>query len=78
MRFEALLQACAADARGRLGHEQDDYPQAAYLLHLLSVARAVDAGEIARSCQDGGKIADAVQKARIGAIESEQKRMKNA
>ncbi len=78
MRFEALLQACAADARGRLGHEQDDYPQAAYLLHLLSVARAVDAGEIARSCRDSGTIAGAVQKARTSAIENEQKRMSNA
>ena len=77
-RFEQLLQACAADARGRFGHEQDDYPQAAYLLHLLSAARAVDAGEIARSCRDGGTIASAVQKARISAIESEQKRMSNA
>ena len=77
-RFEQLLQACAADARGRWGHEQDDYPQAGYLLHLLSAARAVDAGEIARSCQDGGTIANAVQKARIDAIEIEQKRMKNA
>ena len=77
-RFEALLQACAADARGRIGHEQDDYPQAAYLLHLLSAARAVDAGEISRSCQDSCTIASAVQKARISAIESEQKRMSNA
>ena len=75
-RFEQLLQACASDARGRWGHEQDDYPQAGYLLSLLSAARAVDAGEIARSCKDGGTIADAVQKARIDAIE--QKRKSNA
>ncbi len=77
-RFEQLLQACASDARGRWGHEQDDYPQAAYLLRMLAAAREVDAGEIARSCRDGGTIADAVQKARISAIETEQKRMSNA
>jgi tRNA nucleotidyltransferase (CCA-adding enzyme) len=68
-RFAQLLQACASDARGRTGHENDDYPQEEYLLQLLSVARAVDAGEIAMQCEDTGAIADAVQQARIGAIQ---------
>ncbi len=68
-RFTHLLQACASDARGRTGHEQDAYPQADYLLNLLSVARAVDAGKIARQCPESSAIADAVQQARIGAIE---------
>jgi tRNA nucleotidyltransferase (CCA-adding enzyme) len=68
-RFTHLLQACAADARGRTGHEQDAYPQADYLLQLLSVARAVDAGEIAKRCADSSTIAATVQQARIGAIE---------
>ncbi len=68
-RFTHLLQACASDARGRTGHENDAYPQAEYLLNLLSVARAVDAGEIARQCPDSHAIAGAVQHARIRAIE---------
>jgi tRNA nucleotidyltransferase (CCA-adding enzyme) len=68
-RFTHLLQACAADARGRTGHEQDDYPQADYLLQLLSVARAIDAGEIAKQCPDNTAIAAAVQHARMTAIE---------
>jgi len=68
-RFIHLLQACAADARGRAGHEQDAYPQADYLLGLLAAARAVDAGEIARRCADSSSIAAAVQQARIRAIE---------
>jgi tRNA nucleotidyltransferase (CCA-adding enzyme) len=68
-RFAQLLQACAADARGRTGHENDDYPQEEYLLQLLIVARAVDAGEIAMQCEDTGAIADAVQQARIDAIQ---------
>ncbi len=69
-RFAQLLQACASDARGRKGSEQDEYPQAGYLLKLLATARAVDAGAVARSCQDKGTIPAAVQRARINAIES--------
>jgi tRNA nucleotidyltransferase (CCA-adding enzyme) len=68
-RFPQLLQACSSDARGRTGHEQDVYPQADYLIQLLVVARAVDAGEIAKQCSDGTAIAAAVQQARIKAIE---------
>jgi len=68
-RFSGLLQACASDARGRTGHEQDDYPQADYLSQLLAAARAVDAGEIAKQNTGSSTIAAAVQKARIGAIE---------
>ncbi len=69
-RFTHLLQACAADARGRTGHELDAYPQADYLLQLLAVARAVDAGEIAKQCTESSAIAAAVQQARIRAIEA--------
>ncbi len=69
-RFTQLLQACASDARGRTGHERDDYPQADYLLKLLAVARAVDAGEIAKQCGDRADIAKAVQQARTKAIEN--------
>lgn len=68
-RFAQLLQACASDARGRGGSEHEPYPQADYLLQLLAVARALDAGEIARSCQ--GSIPAAVEQARISAIKEE-------
>jgi tRNA nucleotidyltransferase (CCA-adding enzyme) len=68
-RFTHLLQACSSDARGRTGHENDIYPQADYLMKLLAVARAVDAGEIAKQCTKESTIAAAVQQARIKAIE---------
>ena len=76
-RFTHLLQACTADARGRTGHEQDDYPQADYLLQLLATARAVDAGEIAKQCTDESAIAASVQQARIRAIETLVKKSGN-
>jgi len=69
-RFMKLLQACASDARGRIGHENDAYLQADYLLQLLKVARTVDAGEIAKQCSDERNIAATVQQARIRAIET--------
>jgi tRNA nucleotidyltransferase (CCA-adding enzyme) len=75
-RFTQLLQVCASDARGRGGCEHVLYPQAEYLLQLLAVARAVNAGEIARLCPDKGTIHDAVQQARISAIRDLVKRQR--
>lgn len=68
-RFAQLLQACASDARGRTGHEQDAYPQADYLLQLMGIARAVDAGRVASECADKATIPDRVRLARVAAIE---------
>jgi tRNA nucleotidyltransferase (CCA-adding enzyme) len=67
-RFAQLLQVCSSDARGRTGYEQDEYPQAGYLLKLLAVARAVNAGKLAELCNSSSGIADAVHQARIAAI----------
>jgi len=68
-RFENLLQACASDARGRTGHEQDDYPQAGYLLRMLQAAQTVNAGNIAQQCKNGQAIAEKIREARIIAVE---------
>ncbi len=67
-RFTQVLQACAADARGRTEHEQDDYPQAAYLLRALQAAQSVDAGEIAKRCTNNGAIAARLHAARVAAV----------
>jgi len=75
-RFDQLLDACASDAHGRTGHEQDDYPQAAFLQSLLQAANAVNAGEIARLCEDKNLIAERVKEARIVAVEKEIHRNK--
>jgi tRNA nucleotidyltransferase (CCA-adding enzyme) len=69
MRFTQILQACQSDARGRTGHKHDAYPQAAYLEKLLAVARAVDAGAIARDCGDPARIPELIRLARIEAVE---------
>jgi tRNA nucleotidyltransferase (CCA-adding enzyme) len=68
-RFTQLLQACASDARGRTGHENDVYPQADYLLHALHAAQSVDSGQIAQKCADPVQIAGHVRLARVAAVE---------
>jgi tRNA nucleotidyltransferase (CCA-adding enzyme) len=68
-RFNQLLDACAADAHGRTGHEHDDYPQARFLQRMLQAAQAVNAGEIAQQCEDKNLIAERVKEARIVAVE---------
>lgn len=69
-RFLRILEACTSDARGRTGHEQDEYPQAAYLLGMLKAAQAVNAGEIAQQCEDKNLISDKVKQARVKAVEA--------
>ncbi|KVD59876.1 multifunctional CCA addition/repair protein [Burkholderia ubonensis] len=68
-RFAEMVQACEADARGRLGLDMQPYPQAERLRVALVAARGVDAGAIARGVgADTAKIKDAVHRARILAV----------
>ncbi|KWE88581.1 2', 3'-cyclic nucleotide 2'-phosphodiesterase [Burkholderia ubonensis] len=68
-RFAEMVQACEADARGRLGLDTQPYPQAERLRVALVAVRGVDAGAIARGVgADTAKIKDAVHRARIQAV----------
>jgi tRNA nucleotidyltransferase (CCA-adding enzyme) len=68
-RFAEALQACLADARGRLGMEQQPYPQAERLRDALVAARSVDAGAVAQQFADQpSRIKDAVHDARVAAV----------
>jgi tRNA nucleotidyltransferase (CCA-adding enzyme) len=67
-RFALIIQACESDAHGRTGHENDAYPQAQHLLRCARAAQAVNAGEIAKACEDKNLIADKVREARIMAV----------
>ncbi|MCY0857488.1 multifunctional CCA addition/repair protein [Cupriavidus sp. D39] len=70
-RFAEALQACEADARGRLGFEDRAYPQTARLLMALEAAASVDAGAVARECAGNpGLIKDRVHAARVAAVEA--------
>ncbi len=71
-RFAKIVQACECDARGRLGLQDQPYPQAARLLKALQLAQAVDTAAIALEAQtmglSGEKIGQRIQAARIKAI----------
>ncbi len=71
-RFALVLQACEADARGRLGHEATDYPQARRLGQALQAALAVPTADIAaaaaREGLQGAQIGERIEAARSAAI----------
>ncbi|POZ60254.1 multifunctional CCA addition/repair protein [Chromobacterium alticapitis] len=67
-RFRLMLDACLADARGRLHFEEAPYPQKAYLESLLAAAAQVDAGAVAAACDDKSSIPAAIDAARTDAI----------
>ena len=72
-RFAAVLQACACDAKGRLGREHSPYPQAERLARALAAALAVATDAVAADAMTGGAkgpaIGLAVARAREQALE---------
>ncbi len=71
-RFEQFLQACEADARGRTGLEDREYPQADLLRGAFAAASAIDAGAIANELK-GAAIPVAIRDARQHAIQEFKK-----
>ena len=69
-RFQAFLQACGADSRGRTGMEHCSTPAADLMLKVLNAAQCVDAGVVAMSQTNADKIKEAVFEARLEAVRS--------
>jgi len=78
-RFEQVLLACEADARGRLGHHDAPYPQAQRLRLALQAALAADTAGVAAAVQaqpganprtSGLQIGRAIEALREAAIEA--------
>jgi tRNA nucleotidyltransferase (CCA-adding enzyme) len=67
-RLDTFLAACEADKRGRLGHEDDAYPQAGYLREAAAAARAVTAAAFVAEGLQGPAIGQAMHEARIAAV----------
>ncbi|UTH73864.1 multifunctional CCA addition/repair protein [Chromobacterium sp. IIBBL 290-4] len=67
-RFLQMLDACLADARGRLNFEDTPYPQRDYLADILAATLQLDAGAIAAACQDKASIPATLDQARAEII----------
>ncbi|MFK5948106.1 MAG: multifunctional CCA addition/repair protein [Methylococcales bacterium] len=63
--FECFLKACEADARGRQGLENQDYPQADFLRKMRSIVADVSVKDLALSGIKGAAIGEALHKRRI-------------
>ena len=67
-RFEDLLRACEADARGRAGLQATPYPQAEYLRRARAAAAAVVLGSEERRGLAGPAIGEKIRARRLEAI----------
>ena len=69
-RFEAFLQACECDARGRLGLESIDIPQAALMRKTLKAANNINAGEVAKQQNSPEQIKQGIFEARLAEVKA--------
>ena len=67
-RFAQFLLACEADARGRTGAEQKDYPQAPFFSACLQAASNISIRELTEQGLEGQAMAEAIRRSRIDAI----------
>ena len=67
-RFEELLHACEADARGRTGREHEPYPQADYLRARSPRPPRVTLAEDERRGLAGAAIGEALRRRRLAAL----------
>jgi tRNA nucleotidyltransferase (CCA-adding enzyme) len=68
-RFEKLMLACEADARGRAGFEDRDYPQADFFRSAYRSAASVDIDDLVEGTLSGAEIGKKIHLRRQRAIE---------
>jgi len=64
-RFKQFLLCCEADARGRTGFEDRNYPQAEYFRKALELCQTVDAKDISARGFTGKEFGDEVNRLRL-------------
>jgi tRNA nucleotidyltransferase (CCA-adding enzyme) len=72
-RFEQWVLACEADARGRKGLENREYPQADHLRRARDTVAKVTLDPAERDGLDGPKIAEKLRKERLAALTSQRR-----
>ena len=75
-RFALVLQACEADAKGRLGLHDSPYPQANHLRRMLQAALSVDTALVSEAAMKqgltGAQVGQRVEAARVLALKAVQ------
>lgn len=69
-RFEEILLACEADARGRLGLEEKPYPQGRYWRAALATLRTVSPQPLLEAGLEGPAFIRALENARVQALDT--------
>lgn len=69
-RFEQFVLACEADARGRTGFENCNYPQSAYLRKAQQLAANVKLDTAQLTASTGVQIAELLRHARLSALQN--------
>ena len=64
-----FLTACEADARGRTGFEDRDYPQKDYLLAMLESANTISSSAVDKEVFSGKAFGEQLNKLRIEAMQ---------
>ncbi len=67
-RFDQFLVCCEADAKGRTGFEERDYPQANYFRGALAECQAINAKEISTRGFAGKEFGDEINRVRLLAL----------
>ena len=67
-RLQQFVQACEADARGRLGLEDRNYPNGEYLLGCCEAGVSVETKPLIDAGHEGKKLAEQIRHARIKSI----------
>ena len=67
-RFEQFLESCEADARGRLGLEDREYPQVDYLRAAREAAANVDPQALMAQGFEGAELGKALDRERLSAL----------
>ncbi len=67
-RFDQFLICCEADAKGRTGKENDQYPQAEYFKAMQLAASSIDTKSIIKEGMQGEQIAQVLREKRLQAI----------
>ncbi|MEA9978928.1 multifunctional CCA addition/repair protein [Pseudomonas sp. 10B1] len=69
-RFEEFIAACEMDARGRLGFELRNYPQADYLRGAANAARGVPVQPLREHGFEGPQLGEALKRERLNAVKT--------